>query len=188
MYVLQSIGVGPDGDVRYYWIPNVGDAYVIGSDGTLWSRYKGWGNRCYLSDDWRQCKAAPNPKGYLQFILCFNGTRRVGIIHVLVCEAVYGPCPPGLEVCHNDGNPLNNHDWNLRYDTHKNNTSDKVKHGTYRNGEDITSAKLTWTKVREIRAKYASGNYLQASLEREYGMSNGMVSRIVNNLIWVETP
>lgn len=44
--------------------------------------------------------------------------------------AFVGPCPDGMEVCHNDGNPENNRVENLRYGTRSDNMRDKRKHGT----------------------------------------------------------
>jgi hypothetical protein len=56
--------------------------------------------------------------------------RRRMQIHRLVTAAFVGPCPAGMEVCHNDGDRSNNHLWNLRYDTRSGNHLDKVRHGT----------------------------------------------------------
>lgn len=52
-------------------------------------------------------------------------------IHRLVLEAFVGSCPEGMEGCHNDGNPTNNHVGNLRWDTRKENQKDKVRHGNH---------------------------------------------------------
>ncbi|QZT61281.1 NUMOD4 motif-containing HNH endonuclease [Mycolicibacterium austroafricanum] len=49
----------------------------------------------------------------------------------LVLEAFVGPCPEGMEGCHNDGNPANNWIGNLRWDTRTNNIYDAVRHGTH---------------------------------------------------------
>jgi hypothetical protein len=54
-------------------------------------------------------------------------------VHVLVAAAFLGPRPPGLEVCHNDGNKMNAAASNLRYDTHQANEHDKRIHGTHHN-------------------------------------------------------
>jgi len=53
-------------------------------------------------------------------------------IHALVAKHFIGPRPEGMVCCHNDGDCLNNHVSNLRYDTQKNNNLDRIKHGTAR--------------------------------------------------------
>lgn len=55
-----------------------------------------------------------------------NVTRAV---HVLVAAAFLGPRPPGMHICHGDGNPRNNRVGNLRYDTPAANARDTVRHG-----------------------------------------------------------
>jgi len=63
-----------------------------------------------------------------------QGYKSIGLpgktltIHRLVMLAFVGPCPEGLEVCHNDGNKLNNTTDNLRYDTRTSNLLDTIKH------------------------------------------------------------
>jgi hypothetical protein len=54
-------------------------------------------------------------------------------VHRLVALAFMGPCPVGMEVCHNDGNHLNNVVTNLRYDTRSQNQLDRVRHGNHHN-------------------------------------------------------
>ncbi|WP_354002522.1 NUMOD4 motif-containing HNH endonuclease [Agromyces larvae] len=54
--------------------------------------------------------------------------RRLGV-HRLVLEAFVGPCPEGMEGCHNDGDPTNNRVGNLRWDTSSANSRDMVRHG-----------------------------------------------------------
>lgn len=45
--------------------------------------------------------------------------------------AFVGAEPDGMEVCHNDGDPMNNVLSNLRYDTHSSNMLDCVSHGRH---------------------------------------------------------
>jgi hypothetical protein len=52
-------------------------------------------------------------------------------VATLVLTAFEGSCPPGMEACHNDGNPFNNRRTNLRWDTRSENTFDMVRHGTH---------------------------------------------------------
>jgi hypothetical protein len=91
-----------------------------------------------------------------------------------------------MEACHNDGNTSNCNYWNLRYDTPKNNNADKVQHGTNQSGERHPGAVLNWPKVREIREKYATGEYTQVGLALEYGVNRVQIGHIVNYLQWIE--
>jgi hypothetical protein len=68
--------------------------------------------------------------GYLAVGLHRDGRRAVRKIHRLVLEAFVGPCPEGMEACHNDGDGLNNRLENLRWDTRSGNMRDRVLHGT----------------------------------------------------------
>ena len=61
--------------------------------------------------------------------LSINGKRHLKHIARLVARAFIGKCPPKYEVCHWDGNPLNNNVSNLRYDSHRNNVMDTIRHG-----------------------------------------------------------
>jgi HNH endonuclease len=59
-----------------------------------------------------------------------DGKGATKLVHKLVAEAFIGDCPPGMEVCHGDGNYLNNRASNLSYGTHSQNMQDMVRHGT----------------------------------------------------------
>jgi len=80
-------------------------------------------------------KPAIGKWGHLSVDLYKGGkkTRRVFRVHRLVLEAFVGPCPEGMEVCHNDGIASNNRVGNLRYDTRSGNKLDRVRHGTDHN-------------------------------------------------------
>lgn len=59
------------------------------------------------------------------------GGRPVSLYaHRCVALAWIGPQPEGMEVCHNDSNPLNSHASNLRWDTHRGNMADAARLGT----------------------------------------------------------
>mgnify|MGYP003349205279 CR=1 FL=1 len=100
--------------------------------------------------------------------------------HKLVLEAFVSPCPIGLEGCHNDGNPFNNHISNLRWDTHKNNIFDKFGHNTSNSGERCNWAKLKQFQVDAIR----KDNRLQRIIAEEYGVRQSLISRIKNGTRW----
>lgn len=69
--------------------------------------------------------------GRRQVTLSRLGHDRRYLVYRLVMLAFTGPCPPGMEVCHYDGDRTNDAWSNLRYDTRGNNHRDKVRHGTH---------------------------------------------------------
>jgi HNH endonuclease/NUMOD4 motif len=71
----------------------------------------------------------PTPTGYLR-IQVFKKDQ---YIHRLVLEEFVGPCPDGMEACHNDGDRSNNTPDNLRWDTRLGNCQDIIAHGTHAN-------------------------------------------------------
>ncbi|PBC38528.1 hypothetical protein CJ179_38685 [Rhodococcus sp. ACS1] len=72
-----------------------------------------------------------NEGGYLRVNLADGGKRVKPKLHRLVLAAFVGPCPEGMEGCHDDGNPLNNVLSNLFWGTHSRNIQDQVRHGTH---------------------------------------------------------
>lgn len=103
--------------------------------------------------------------------------RRVGRI---ILRAFNGDPKAGHECCHNDGNPLNNHIDNLRWDTASNNQRDRVKHGTSNRGEQCAAAKLTEKQVLDIRADMRP----QKEIAVDYGVRASQISRIKNRIRW----
>lgn len=72
----------------------------------------------------------PDGFGYLKVTLKRKGVDQRVLVHQAVAAAWIGPRPPGLEVCHGDGDKINNRLENLRYDTRAANYADAVRHGT----------------------------------------------------------
>jgi hypothetical protein len=50
----------------------------------------------------------------------------------MVLEAFVGPSPEGMEACHRDDVPANNHLSNLRWDTHRANLREASRNGRNR--------------------------------------------------------
>lgn len=69
--------------------------------------------------------------GYKRVSLSLNARRKHHYVHRLVATAFIGEGPEGMEVCHADGNPANNHVGNLRWDTKKANGADTTRHGRH---------------------------------------------------------
>lgn len=69
--------------------------------------------------------------GYEIVNLVVNAISKREHIHALVARAFVEGEAPGLDVCHNDGDKLNNSAANLRWDTRSSNILDSVEHGTH---------------------------------------------------------
>lgn len=81
---------------------------------------------------WRGRILSPktDSKGAQQVGLRTEEGRTDTLIHRLVLLAFVGPCPEGMECCHNNGNPADNRVENLRWDTKSENQKDRRAHGT----------------------------------------------------------
>jgi hypothetical protein len=118
---------------------------------------------------------------------CGGAAKLVGFrVHRLVLEAFVGPCPEGMEACHNDGDTHNNRLANLRWDTAKANHADKLRHGTAQRGERGTAAKLTWEDVQRIRAARVHVGALARSrlLGAQHGVSPRTIQKIWYGRTW----
>lgn len=128
----------------------------------------------------RGCLLKPqkHSRGYAQVGL----GRRTALVHRLVLDAFRGPCPDGMEGCHNNGVRTDNRLDNLRYDTPVSNAQDRRVHGTNGAGECNAKAKLTSEQVAEIRA--ARGVMRQRDLAARYGVGQTQISRIHTGQRW----
>lgn len=122
-------------------------------------------------------------KEYRAIILCRNGQQFRRRIARLVALAFLGPCPEGLEVCHNDGNPQNDRLNNLRYDTHKSNMEDASRQTKWPNGEAHASSQHTNEFAKQLRKDFASG-ISTSDLARKYNLLRQQVSGIVYGHIY----
>ena len=107
---------------------------------------------------------------YYHVALSKGSKERIFLVHRLVLETFVGPCPEGMESCHNDGNSANNTLDNLRWDTKKANQLDRVSHGTSCIGIKGNTYKLIG-KSKRIKELYDSGDYTIASLAEMYDVS-----------------
>lgn len=82
--------------------------------------------------DGRIVGESPGP-GQVAVHLYRGGKHVRALLGRLVLQTFVGPCPEGMECCHNDGDFENNRLSNLRWGTKSENTLDSVKHGTHNN-------------------------------------------------------
>lgn len=129
-------------------------------------------------------KATPNiTTGRFQVPLSKKGhVKKRAYVHRMVAEAFHGPCPDGMECCHNDGDHTNNHFNNLRWDTRKANWRDRRAHGNGTEGEKHATGKLKRGDVLAIRARHKPG--LLGVLAREFGVRRQTIWSIVHRKTW----
>jgi hypothetical protein len=114
--------------------------------------------------------------------LCVNGERFRRRVHALVLNAFVGPCPDGMEGCHNDGNPMNNRVGNLRWDTHANNMLDQEMHGTkfpppHKYGEDHHNVTISDADVEMLRKHHFKLGDIKMFAER-FGVHPNTITRL----------
>lgn len=171
------------GFVESKWVPVYGyeGRYEINESGDIRSlQFKGVPRQSpLLISKW----VRKNQGGYVTVNLSKDGANRTRYLQQVVLESFVGPRPDGMDACHNDGNPLNNHISNLRWDTKSSNQIDRRKHGTDMRGERHHNARLTEDDVREIRYLLAFGARV-CDLARLYGVSTCPISGIKNGTLW----
>jgi hypothetical protein len=156
--------------------------YRIVDGGVVWSsRRRFYGD----SEPWHIIKPRKPKKhgGHLQIGLMVNGKKWQPYIHQLVLEAFVGPCPPGLEACHNDGNPANNFVSNLRWDSPASNAADAIKHGVSPRGERNASAKLKEKDIPIIFRLWRAG-YTKTRIAKIYGTTDCQICNVINRKNW----
>lgn len=162
--------------------------YRFGNDGSVQSCWSRGGHCPVHTDIWRDISESRMQKGYSVTWLTVNGDPERFLTHRLILEAFVGPCPDGMEACHNNGIKADNRIDNLRWDTHEGNSRDKIRHGTQQRGEKHPIAKLTDQDVINIREEYRSGRKGVNQIARDFGVSSGTVSMIVQRKSWAHIP
>lgn len=120
--------------------------------------------------------------GHQYVFLYANGKSHKKFIHRLVLETYGGPCPPGMECRHLDGDPSNNKRSNLEWGTRQENTDDKKLHGTVPKGEVCKTAVLKADDVIAIREVY--GTISSRKLAKKYGVSHTAIIRAAKGTKW----
>lgn len=132
----------------------------------------------------RICKPSTTMGGYLLIGLWKDSKCKRKSVHRLVIENFVGPCPPGMQCRHLDGDPTNNRLDNLSWGTVNENWKDKRRHGTAPVGERGGHAKLTKDEVRAVIAEFTTGDFSKTELARIHGVSLGCICHILRGDSW----
>jgi hypothetical protein len=176
--------------VTYKDIPGF-PGYRAGSDGSIWScRVPGSRNWQTAKNPakWRCLVARPSTRGRPRVRIYYGHKRAdVGVCR-LILLAFVGPCPEGMEACHDpDPDPNNNRIENLRWGTRKENAEDRAKHGRSPEGENNPNHKLTAKDIPEIFAARVRGES-QSSIGARYGVGQPVISAILLGKRWKHLP
>lgn len=144
------------------------------------------------TDSKRQYKAGYvlKPKlskhGYMVVSL-WDGARYYHVgVHRLVCMAFHGePANDNLQVCHNDGDRLNNTQDNLRWGTAKENADDRAIHDNWTPefGVDHHNAILNDEAVAQMRRLSRSGQSI-VSIAAAFGVHKVTARDAIQGRTW----
>ncbi len=119
--------------------------------------------------------------GYLRFTTFEAGRWQQVSVHVMVCEAFFGPRPsPMHHAAHRNGICTDNRVENLRWATKFENEADKVEHDVRAWGERHGMHKLSEVEVLDIRSR---NTRLSEEAER-YGVTIQTISSIRHRKTW----
>lgn len=146
------------------------EGYYVTKDGKVFSSKSGELKEMAQSiDQWN----------YRKVSFRVNKKTKTVRVHTLVAEAYLGPRPPGYEINHIDGDKHNNHVSNLEYVIPGDNLRHAYAIGSRKYGEQSPNAKLTDAQWEEIKRRRRQGETI-ASLAKEYGISPGYISSVLN--------
>lgn len=112
----------------------------------------------------------------------FNSQGQLYYAHRFSWEQENGPIPDDLFCLHKCDNPICCNPRHLFLGTQADNMHDrwnKKRRGNMRQ-------KLTLRKVKNIRAAYATGKFLQKELAVKYGIAKSNICKIINFRLWNE--
>jgi len=153
--------------------------FKAGSDGSIWTTRIPRTKPIKHSKEWRKSTVVINDLGYCEVSTAGINTRKKQSVHVLVSIAFHGPRPHGKQVCHNNGNKQDNRPSNLRWGTVKENSDDRLVHGTRPLGEKVVNSVLTEFDVcraRELKLQGMTAREISSFLGRKHGTIQDAIS------------
>lgn len=134
-------------------------------------------------------KQVTNVKGYRLVNLSKSNQQKGALVSRLVAKAFHPESYfDGAEVCHNNGVPDDNTVANLRWDTAKGNSRDRVPHGTHIRGERNPGAKLDAEAVTAIRRLFATSSLSKPELVKKFNVVTATIDDILAARSWAHLP
>lgn len=127
--------------------------YDVSNHGRVrsWCRPRKFMKGTTRSDRPRLMRLQRSDRGYYSVGLFIHAVVTRRRVHQLVLEAFVGPCPPGMETRHLDGDRGNNRLGNLAWGTKIENSRDRDRHGTTVRGERHPSRQMPECLLRGER-------------------------------------
>lgn len=151
-------------------------AYRVGTDGSVWSRFR-LGPNSHADGPWKLLHPGKDREGYRRVDL-YDGDGGVCTRKVcgLILTAFVRERLAGQEARHLDGDQGNDSLGNLAWGTPLENHADKRRHGTVAKGDRHGKAKLTDGQIDAILAR--KGTATQKVVADEFGVSRGYVGQL----------
>lgn len=172
---------GPSVDGPERWLPVVDweGWYEVSDLGRVRRSRPGHGTR-----PGRTLKISADKDHYPSVRLSRPGRRSpTAEVHVLVLRAFQGPCPPGMEARHLNGDKRDARASNLEWNTRLVNAGDRIAHGTVLRGERCPWARLDSATVRLVREMAGSGMQ-HKQIAADLGLDHRAVGKIVRRETW----
>lgn len=123
----------------------------------------------------------PSVGRYLRYALCVQGKMSWETAHRLVLLTFVGPPPTERhQGAHIDGNRYNNRLSNLRWALPKENSADRIRHGTQVSGSDHPNTRLSKIQIRAIRQLGEMG-FSHKLISDAVGVGESSIGRIIRN-------
>jgi len=133
----------------------------------------------------RILKQSRDARGCPRVNLYFHGKRTTHYVAHLVVDAFLPPKKPTDQVLrHLNDDPADNRVENLAWGTYHDNNMDAIRNSKIQQGSARYNAKLTEDNVREIRRLYATGEFSLQELALRFGVSVGIIHRMVRRKNW----
>lgn len=119
--------------------------------------------------------------------LIVNGTRSRKSVGDIILTSFVSNRPAGYEVCHKDGNPMNNNLLNLYWGTSQQNSDDAKLHGRLlRATRNRSNRKMTQEKLDELREELSKGYYIgfDSDMAKRFNVSRTLIGQIRRGKRW----
>ena len=167
--------------------------YEIDSNGIVWAKANSGRKGCPRTR--HTITPTTNQYGHLKVRLRSAQRCAIKYVHRLMLETFVGPCPPGMECRHLNGDPTDNRLCNLVWGTHSENIKDMYRHGTQNTknrarGEQVGTAKLRNEEAQYIFLTYWDGAASQIELARAFNVNKRTIYQVVHrksfNNVWAD--